>query len=318
MIKIIIMGITSFILAIMMGKILIPIFKNLNLGQYIREDAPKEHKKKSGVATFGAFIFIIPILMMMLFNIEGIDTETKFIIISFIIFAFVGFIDDFLKKIHKRNEGLDIMQKFILLTISITYCVYYLNTNLDLDTSIIVPFIRKTLDLKVFYIPFISFMYMSMTNAVNLTDGLDGLAGGVSVIVITFLGGVSFIFRKYLVCTVCVSLVASLLGFLKYNIHPAKIIMGDTGSLALGGVITSIAIVLKLQLIVPIIGMVYLIEVLSTVIQIVFFKITGKRFFRMAPIHHALELGGWSEVSIVNSFYIVTAIMCLIGFLALI
>lgn len=317
MIKIIIMGMTSFILAVITGKILIPIFESLKLGQYIREDAPKEHRKKSGVITFGAVIFIIPTLIIILFNIERVDNEIKFIIISFIIFAFVGFIDDFLKKIHKRNEGLEIMQKFILLTIAITYCVYYLKTNLNLDTSIIVPFIKKTLDLKIFYIPFIIFMYMSMTNAVNLTDGLDGLAGGVSVIVVMFLGVVSFLFKKYSICAVCIVLVASLLGFLKYNIHPAKIIMGDTGSLALGGVITSIAIVLKLQLIIPIIGVVYLIEALTTVIQIVFFKITGKRFFRMAPIHHAFELEGWSEVTIVNSFYIVTAIMCLLGFLSL-
>lgn len=307
----------SFSISMVLGVVLIPSFTRLRLGQYIREEGPKSHKKKSGTPAFGGFIFIIATIITVFINIKNIDNDVRFATYSLTIFAFVGFIDDALKIIHKKNEGLIAYQKMILLLTASCYCAYFMCKNLSLGTSIIIPFKMKLWDLGIFYIPFIIFFYACMTNAVNLTDGLDGLAASVSLLVITFFTIVSFYCGKYSLSLFCGILAGSLLGFLRYNTYPARIIMGDTGSLALGGVIATIAVILKLPLIILLVGGIYVFEITTTLIQIIVFKLTGRRVFKMAPIHHSFELNGWHESKIVTAFSIATTILCIIGFLSL-
>jgi phospho-N-acetylmuramoyl-pentapeptide-transferase len=309
--------IVSFTITLVIGKLLIPLFKTLKLGQHIREDAPKNHKKKAGTPTFGGLIFIFSTIITCFISIPKFDNEVRFLIYSIIIFALIGFTDDVLKTIHRNNKGISPSQKMLLLVIGSAFCIYYISTKLSLGTEIILPFKMGLFNLGILYLPFIIFFYSSMTNAVNLTDGLDGLATSVSILVLIFFAIISYFFNNYSVSLFCSILSASLLGFLIYNAFPAKIIMGDTGSLAIGGAIASIAIILKLQLIILIVGGIYLLETLPTLLQIIFFKLTRKRIFKMTPIHHSLELSGWHEVNIVISFSIITAALCIIGFLSL-
>jgi phospho-N-acetylmuramoyl-pentapeptide-transferase len=309
--------IVSFAITLVIGKMLIPLFKTLKLGQHIREDAPKNHIKKAGTPTFGGIIFIFPTLITCFVGIPKLDNEVQFLIYSLIIFALIGFADDALKTIHRDNKGLSSLQKMLLLVFGSIYCMYYIYKNLSLGTEIILPFKMELYNLGILYIPFVIFFYASMTNAVNLTDGLDGLATSVSVLVLIFFAIISFYLNKYSISLFCSILSASLIGFLVYNAFPAKIIMGDTGSIALGGTIATVAILLKLQLIILIVGGIYLLETLPTLLQIISFKLTGKRIFKMTPIHHSLELSGWHEVNIVTTFSIITALLCIIGFLSL-
>ena len=188
---------------------------------------------------------------------------------------------------------------------------------LNLSTSMIIPFLGKKVALGMFYIPFVIFIYAATTNAVNLTDGLDGLASTVSVLVLTFFAVSSFILGHDSVGLFCIALIGGLIGFLKYNAYPARIFMGDTGSLAIGGAIATIAIILEIPLLIPVVGGIYVLETLSVIIQVTSFKLTGKRIFKMAPIHHHFEQCGWSEVKIVTVFSVATVILCMIGFWAL-
>lgn len=309
--------ITSFIFSIFIGYLLIPILRTLKLGQYVKDSVLKNHKSKSGTPTFGGLIFILACLITILINIKNIDAEFKLVIYSFVVFALIGFIDDTMKTIHKNNQGLSALQKIVLLLAASLYCTYYINNFLSIGTSILIPFRLNLINLNVFYIPFVILLYMSVTNAVNLTDGLDGLASSVTILVITFFTIISFCFGKYSLSAFCGILSGSLLGFLRYNTYPAKIIMGDTGSLALGGVIATIAILLKLPLILIFVGGIYLFETGTTLIQIIVFKLTGKRVFKITPIHHTFEQLGWHESKIVAVFSIATVILCLISFLSL-
>jgi phospho-N-acetylmuramoyl-pentapeptide-transferase len=307
----------SLALSLILGKLLIPLLKTLKLGQHIKDEAPKSHKKKSGIPTLGGFIFILSTLLTCIIGMNSFDNEIKLLLLSLIIFGGIGFLDDLLKTLHKNNKGLSALQKMLLIALGAIYCSYYIYKNLFIGTEIILPFKMVTYNLGVLYIPFIIFFYACMTNAVNLTDGLDGLATSVSILVIIFFAIISYCSTKYSLLLFCSIFIAALLGFLIYNAFPAKIIMGDTGSLAIGGTIATIAIILKLQLIILIIGGIYIIETLPTLLQIVFFKLTGKRLFKMTPIHHSFELSGWSEVNIVTTFSVITAVLCIIGFLAL-
>lgn len=307
----------SFFISILLGPLLISLFINLRFGQYIREEAPKNHKKKAGTPILGGFIFIGATLITVFINMKKVDNEISFAIYSFIIFASIGFIDDALKIIHKKNQGLTAAQKIILLFIASCSCVYYIYKNLPLGTTILIPFKMNLFNLGIVYVPFIIFFYMCMTNAVNLTDGLDGLATSVTLLIVTFFTVVSFCFGKYSLSLFCGILSGSLLGFLRYNTYPARIIMGDTGSLALGGVIAAIAIILKLPLIILLVGGIYIFETITTLIQITAFKLTGLRIFKMTPIHHSFELAGWPEAKIVTVFSIATTVLCIIGLLSL-
>ncbi len=305
----------SFLLSTVAGLLLIPLFKKLDLGQNIKNGIPISHKKKAGTPTFGGIIFIFLSIITMLFMIKNYNKEVLLVISSLIAFGFIGFIDDALKKIHKKNEGLTSKGKMILLLFVSSIFAIYSYYDPSIGSIIMFPFTKRLFDLKILYIPFIIFYYVSTTNALNLTDGLDGLATSVTLLVVTFFTLLSFGMAHYTLSIICGCLAGALLGFLRYNCYPAKIIMGDTGSLALGGAVATIAMILKNPFIVIIVGGIYVIEALSSLIQIVFFKLFGKRIFKMAPIHHSFELYGWHETKIVSVFSIITTILCLIGFL---
>jgi phospho-N-acetylmuramoyl-pentapeptide-transferase len=305
----------SFLIALLLGELVIPIIKSLKLGQNIREEGPKSHNKKAGTPTFGGIIFIsAAIITMLLFQH---NKESKLVVYALLAFGAIGFIDDALKKLRKKNEGLTSKQKMVLLLLTASIFAYYVYKNPSIGPAIINPFTGKLFNLGVLYIPFIVFFYVATTNSVNLTDGLDGLATSVTLLVMTFFTLLSFGLGHYTLSVFCGCLTGSLLGFLRYNSFPAKIIMGDTGALALGGVIATVAIILKNPLIVVVVGGIYVMETLSDLIQIAFFKATGKRVFKMAPIHHAFELSGWHEAKIVTVFSIITTILCLLAFLIL-
>ncbi|AVQ38100.1 phospho-N-acetylmuramoyl-pentapeptide-transferase [Clostridium botulinum] len=307
----------SFLLSTITGLLLIPLFKKLNLGQSIKNGIPISHKKKAGTPTFGGIIFIFSSIITMLFMIKNYNKELLLVISSLIAFGLIGFIDDTLKKIHKKNEGLTSKGKMILLLFISSIFAIYSYYNPSIGSIIMFPFTKKLFDLRILYIPFIIFYYVSTTNALNLTDGLDGLATSTTLLVVTFFIFLSFGMGHYTLSISCGCIAGALLGFLRYNCYPAKIIMGDTGSLALGGAIATIAMILKNPFIVIIVGGIYVIEALSSLIQIVFFKLFGKRIFKMAPIHHSFELHGWHETKIVSVFSIITTILCLIGFLSM-
>lgn len=306
----------SCFVSIIIGLVLIPLFTTLKLGQNIREEGPESHKQKAGTPTFGGFIFIISVVICILFLVKRYNYEIIIVLSAYIVFGFIGFLDDYLKKVHKRNEGLTSFQKMILLIIAsmiFSICGY---TNSFIGSEIIIPFTRKLFNLGALYIPFIIFYYASITNAVNFTDGLDGLAATVTLLIMVFFTLISFNMNYYALSIFCGCVSGSLLVFLRFNSFPAKIIMGDTGSLALGGVVASVAMILKNPLIVMIVGGIYALELISVVIQIGCFKLFGKRIFKMAPIHHSLELSGWHETKIVTMFSILTTILCIIGFLS--
>ncbi|WP_434302303.1 phospho-N-acetylmuramoyl-pentapeptide-transferase [Clostridium botulinum] len=307
----------SFLLSTITSLFLIPLFKKLNLGQSIKNGIPISHKKKAGTPTFGGIIFIFSSIITMLLLIKNYNKELLLIISSLIAFGLIGFIDDTLKKIHKKNEGLTSKGKMILLLFVSSIFAIYSYYDPSIGSIIMFPFTKKLFDLRILYIPFIIFYYVSTTNALNLTDGLDGLATSITLLVVTFFTFLSFGMGHYTLSISCGCIAGALLGFLRYNCYPAKIIMGDTGSLALGGAIATIAIILKNPFIVIIVGGIYVIEALSSLIQIVFFKLFGKRIFKMAPIHHSFELHGWHETKIVSVFSIITTILCLIGFLSM-
>lgn len=306
----------SFLISSIVGLFFIPLLKKLNLGQNIREEGPKSHIKKAGIPTFGGIIFIFSSIITMLFFVKEYSSEVIFLITAFIAFGSIGFIDDFLKKVHKKNEGLTSSQKMILLLFISCVFAFYAYYNPAIGSSIVIPFTKISFNLGLLYIPFIVFYYSVTTNAVNLTDGLDGLATSVTLLIMAFFAIVSFSRGYDSLSIFCGCVSGALLGFLKFNSYPARVIMGDTGSLALGGIVATVALILKNPFIIMLVGGIYVLEVLSVVIQVISYKLTGKRPFKMAPIHHGFELSGWHEAKIVTVFSIVTTILCLIAYLS--
>ncbi|WP_244990362.1 phospho-N-acetylmuramoyl-pentapeptide-transferase [Clostridium algidicarnis] len=304
----------GFIIVSILAPISIPILSKLKFGQNIRSDGPKSHQKKAGTPTMGGIIFIISTLISMIIMIGKPSDEAMVALYAFIGFGFVGFLDDYMKIRHKDNQGLNAKQKMVLLIIVSSVLSYYAYGKIG--TELFIPFTSKTIDLGILYIPFMLVYFTGVTNAVNLTDGLDGLATSVTLLVITFFALVSFGMGHYTLSIFCLILAGSLLGFLRFNAFPARIFMGDTGSLALGGAVAMVAVALQLQLLLFIVGGIYVVETLSVIIQVTSFKLTGKRVFKMAPLHHHFEQLGWPETKIVTSFLIITVILCLIGFLA--
>lgn len=306
----------SFFVSVVLGPIFIPILHHLKFGQNIRSEGPKSHMKKAGTPTMGGIIFIIAsIITMILLKIKASD-EAMMALYSFIAFGLIGFTDDALKIFHKSNLGLRAYQKMLLILILSGVFAYYAASSSSIGTSIIIPFTHSMWNLGKWYLPFIIFYFACTTNAVNLTDGLDGLATSVTLLVMTFFALVSFSMGHVTLAVFCAAVAGSLLGFLRYNAFPARVFMGDTGSIALGGAVSCIAMILKLPLIILIVGGIYVIEELSVIIQVTSFKLTGKRVFKMSPIHHHFELSGWHETRVVSVFSIITVILCLIGFLS--
>lgn len=307
----------AFFISILQGPVLIPLLHKLKFGQNIREEGPESHKKKSGTPTMGGIIFIISTIITVFIILKKPGSETILALFAFVSFGLIGLLDDLLKIINKKNEGLKAYQKMLLLLIVSSIIAFYAYFSPKIGSNIIIPFTHITFDLGIFYVPFVIFYFASATNAVNLTDGLDGLATSITLLVMTFLAVISYSTGHYTLAIFSSIVAGALLGFLRYNAHPAQIFMGDTGSLALGGAVAVVAMILKLELIFIIIGGIYVAETISVVLQVTSFKLYKKRIFKMAPLHHHFELSGWHETKIVTVFSIITVILCLIGFLSL-
>ncbi len=306
----------AFILNVFLCPTIIPFLTRLKFGQNVRDDGPQSHLVKSGTPTMGGIMILISLVISSLFFLKG-NKDGMAVLFVTIGYGIIGFIDDYIKVVKKRSLGLRAYQKIIGQLIITGVFLYYLYNYSNVGTDIYIPFTNgKTLELGILFIPFFFIVMVGTVNSVNLTDGLDGLASGVTVLVVVFFLFNALAINKGLL-PITGAAVGALLGFLLFNTHPAKVFMGDTGSLALGGLVASIAIIMKMPLFIIIVGIIYVLEAVSVMLQVGYFKITkGKRLFKMAPIHHHFEQCGWKEVKVVAVFYIVTAIACLVGFLA--
>ena len=303
----------SFIISVVITKVEIPVLKR-KAGQNIREDGPQSHLSKAGTPSMGGIAIIIAASLTtigaaVMGKIDGLGCTI--ILLVFVGFGLIGFFDDYLKVIKKNNLGLRAYQKFGLQTILSVILAVYLANYTEGSTSVYIPFADIYVNFGIWYIPFVVFVVLAMTNAVNLTDGLDGLASGVTAFISLFFAVAGFTYGIVTGAYFCSAMCGACLGFLVFNRNPAKVFMGDTGSLALGGGLAAAAILMKLELLLPIVGLLYVIEALSVVLQVGYFKLTkGKRLFRMAPIHHHFEKCGFREVQVVIAFWIFTAVCC--------
>lgn len=314
----------SFILSSVCGIFLIPFLHKLKFGQEIREEGPAWHKKKSGTPTMGGFIFMIAMTITVLlgclvlrFVLPEKNLKGLFLMLAMSLsFGAIGFLDDYIKVILKRNLGLTAKQKFSLqLIVSVLFTVWFVASG-TVSTKIIIPFTGFALDFWYFYIPFTVLVMLATVNSVNLTDGLDGLATSVTIIIALFYMIISNLRGADAVSVFSSALLGGLFGFLMFNKYPARVFMGDTGSLFLGGAVCAMAIYMQQPIVLIIIGFVYVMESLSVILQVAYFKKTGKRIFKMSPIHHHFEMCGWSESKIVSVFVVVTMILCVIGYYA--
>lgn len=312
----------AFILTAIFGKILIPILKKLKVGQNERTDGPRAHLKKQGTPTMGGIMMIITIIIM---TIIFCATNNKDNIVQFLAvalaslgFGIVGLIDDIKKVVFKNTEGLNPKLKMLGLSlISIAYTVFLIKY-VNIGTEIIIPFINYNLALPIWiYIPFVVFVMLGSTNAVNLTDGVDGLAGSVSFIMITALSIIAIKLNYIGISIFGAVLAGCCAGFLIYNFYKAKVMMGDTGSLLLGGVISSMSIYMRFPLILVIIAIIPVVETLSVILQVLYFKKTGNRLFKMSPLHHHFELSGWRENKVVAVFSFITLIASTIAIITI-
>lgn len=307
----------SFIISVVITKVEIPVLKR-KAGQNIREDGPQSHLSKAGTPSMGGIAIIIAAFLTtigaaVMGKIDGLGCAI--ILLVFVGFGLIGFFDDYLKVIKKNNLGLRAYQKFGLQTILSVILAVYLANYTEGSTSVYIPFADIYVNFGIWYIPFVVFVVLAMTNAVNLTDGLDGLASGVTAFISLFFAVAGFTYGIVTGAYFCSAMCGACLGFLVFNRNPAKVFMGDTGSLALGGGLAAAAILMKLELLLPIVGLLYVIEALSVVLQVGYFKISGgKRIFKMAPIHHHFEKCGFSEVQVVAGFWIFAVLCCVAGF----
>lgn len=308
--------IVSLIITVIATPVIISFMQKRNGGQCIREDGPKSHMIKSGTPTMGGLAIILAVLVTC-GAMDGLDKDMLIILAAFLGYGLLGFLDDYVKVSMKRNLGLTAKQKILFqILIALGLSVYQAKVSVY-GTTILIPFTGQFVDLGYFYVPFITFVVVSMVNSVNLTDGLDGLASGVTMFVALFLALVGSAYNFIAASIFCSAITGACLGFLFYNRHPAKVFMGDTGSMALGGGVAAAAIIMNIELIIPIAGGVYVLEALSVILQVLYFKITsGKRLFKMAPLHHHFELSGWKETKVVTVFWAVTVMLCIVSLLA--
>ena len=315
--RILIPVIIAFAISAVLAPVIIPVLRKLKMGQTEREDGVKSHLKKAGTPTMGGVIILIAIAITSLFYIKDYP---KIIPVLFVTLGFglIGFLDDYLKVVKKHPDGLLPKQKMGLQIVVTAIFAFYIVKFTDVSLTWLIPFTGgKFIDWGFLAIPLMFIVVIGTVNGVNFTDGLDGLASSVTVLVATFFTVVAIGTQSGIEPITC-AVVGALLGFLLFNVYPASVFMGDTGSLALGGFVASTAYMLQMPLFIVIVGLIYLVEVLSVMIQVTYFKKTGgKRIFKMAPIHHHFELCGWSETRVVAVFSIVTAILCLIALMAL-
>lgn len=313
----------SFVATVILALIIIPILKRIKVGQIEREDGPQSHLKKQGTPTMGGIIFMISIVICVtavyiylhaINNTEIVRNLLPMLCLT-IGFGVIGFIDDFKKLVLHNTDGLKPKNKMLgLLFVSVAYVLFIIRFS-NIGTQTYLPILKKFIDIPLYlYMPFAILVILATTNAVNLTDGIDGLSSSVSCIIIACLTAIAMMKDTSEVVIFGSVVIGSVLGFLMFNLHPAKVFMGDTGSLFLGGVISGIALYLKMPLLLILIALIPILETLSVIIQVVYFKKTGgKRFFKMSPLHHHFELSGWSENKVVIIFSIITLLVCIIG-----
>lgn len=295
----------AFIISALLGYFIIPALRRLKFGQSIREEGPKTHLKKAGTPTMGGLIFIGSIILSTLalsYIYDVLTTQTIVLLLVLVGFGIIGFLDDFIIVVLKRNLGLTSIQKLIGQIIVAVISFFLLKLG-PFDTAVQIPFTHLEMELGVFYVAFLIFWLVGFSNAVNLSDGLDGLVAGSSSIAFGAFGILALIFGQQDIALFAFVVTGAMLGFLLFNVKPAKVFMGDTGSLALGGALAMLSVLIKQEFLLLVIGIVYVIETLSVIIQVISFKTTGKRVFKMSPIHHHFELSGWSEWKIVIVFW---------------
>ncbi|HEY9577092.1 MAG TPA: phospho-N-acetylmuramoyl-pentapeptide-transferase [Pseudobacillus sp.] len=305
----------AFFITVIIAPMFIPFLRRLKFGQSIREEGPESHQKKSGTPTMGGLVFLLAIIITVLFMTQiyaDIGTETVLLLLVTIGFGLLGFLDDFIKVVMKRNLGLTSKQKLAgQIVISVLFYIIYTKNNLS--TELTIPLTDISFDAGILYAVFIIFWLVGFSNAVNLTDGLDGLVSGTAAIAFGAFAVLAWNQGLDETAIFAFAVVGAVLGFLVFNANPAKVFMGDTGSLALGGAIAAISILTKFEFLLLIIGAVFVAETLSVIIQVISFKTTGKRVFRMSPLHHHFELGGWSEWRVVVTFWTVGVLCAMIG-----
>ncbi len=292
--------------------------RNKQFGQYIREDGPQGHLKKSGTPTMGAVVFLIPVAVLSLFFVDYSKLENYALLFLILVFGFIGGVDDFAKITKKQNEGLTSKQKIILqFSAAIIFYLVFLRSNVD--TTVFLPFINQTVDLGLFfYTIFVMFMIVGASNATNLTDGLDGLLAGNAIVSFSTFAVIAYIQGNETVFAVALLFIAALAIFLVSNFNPAKVFMGDTGSLVLGAVMAGMSIILKVEVLLIFIGIIYVIETLSVIMQVTSFKLTGKRIFKMSPIHHHFELVGLTEKQVFSLFTLVQFVFSIVAVILLV
>jgi len=308
--------IAVFLLSLIAGPILIPLLRRLKFGQTVRDDGPATHFKKMGTPTIGGLIFLIPVLLVSIYFSGGYPGILPLAAVT-LGFGSIGFLDDFIKVVKKRKDGLYARQKSMGLVLVGAVFASYIAWFTDIGTDITVPYFNFDITFGspwIFILEVVIILYAT-TNFVNITDGVDGLAAGITLIVMVFFTLVAMTRGEWDYIKIFSAMIAGgCLGFLAFNMHPARVFMGDTGSLALGGALGGIAVMMKMPFILFIVGAVYGIEALSVIIQVVSFKTRGKRVFKMAPIHHHFELSGWKETRVVFIFWTATAVLCLLAF----
>ena len=307
----------SFAASAILGPVIIPYLRKLKIGQTQREDGPQSHLKKNGTPTMGGVIILAAVLITSLFYMKDYPNILPILFLT-LGFGLIGFIDDYIKVVLKRSMGLSPSQKMALQIVVTGLFAFFLAKYAPQNLLMKIPFMEgKLLDLGILSIPAVFFVVIGTVNGTNFTDGLDGLASSVTVMVATFFSVVAIGTNSGIEPVTC-AVAGALLGFLLFNVYPASVFMGDTGSLALGGFVAGTAYMLQMPIFIVIVGFIYLAEVLSVMMQVSYFKITkGKRIFKMAPIHHHFELCGWSETRVVAVFSIVTALLCLIALMAM-
>ncbi|TVP83448.1 MAG: phospho-N-acetylmuramoyl-pentapeptide-transferase [Alkalicoccus sp.] len=305
----------SFLLTVFLSPVFIPFLRRLKFGQSIRDEGPESHRKKTGTPTMGGLMIIFSLSLgsvIIAGQFHTINVELWLLLLVTLGFGLLGFLDDYIKVVKKRNLGLTSKQKF-LGQVAISAVVYFVLVLTGLSTEIAVPGTAWSVDLGWLYFPLIIVMLVGASNAVNLTDGLDGLVAGTAAVAFTAFTIVAAVFELWTVSVFSIAVVGAVLGFLVFNAHPAKVFMGDTGSLALGGALAMIAILTKTELLLVVVGGVFVIETLSVMLQVGSYKLRKKRIFKMSPLHHHFELSGWSEWRVVLTFWAVGGILAAAG-----
>ena len=307
------------VLTAVFGRLLIPVLRALKAGQSIRESGPTWHNYKAGTPMMGGLMFVAASALVLALNVFAVkDYSVYYVLLLSLCFGFIGFLDDFTKLKYKRNLGLTSAQK-AMLQMAVSAIFLYAMYRSGMDTELYIPFVHVSFRLHpIVYIFFAMFVMVGCVNAVNLTDGVDGLCGSVTIPVMIFFTAAAVAQGKFELALLPATLVGGLIAYLFYNWHPAKVFMGDTGSLFLGGVVCSLAFALEMPLILILVGFIYICETMSVILQVGYFKLThGKRLFKMSPIHHHFEMCGWKEVKICIVFTVITVVMCLLAWVGI-